>query len=124
MIKELESISNPTFREKVDRALVIRLLKAKLSLGMGLADEIHKEFRRNKHFLKVKVFNKDDIWSADLINMPNERGFKYCLTVIDLYTRYAWVIPLKNKTGMIVKQAFETIMKQSNRKPWIKAPNL
>jgi len=117
MIEELKNIQNPTFRERLERALVIKILQAKMKLGQGLGDEIHKEFRKNKSFLKVKVFNKDDIWSADLINMPIENGYKYCLTVIDLYTRYAWVVPLKNKTGITVKNAFEKIFKESNRKP-------
>ena len=80
------------------------------------ASEIHKEYRKPKYLLKVKVFNKDDIWSADRIHMPNERDYKCALTVIDLYTRYAWVKPLENKSGLSVKYAFEEIFKESNRK--------
>ncbi|ESO84268.1 hypothetical protein LOTGIDRAFT_155603 [Lottia gigantea] len=52
MIDELENIPNPTFKEKLQRALIIKLLKAKLKLGMGIADEIHKEFRKNNAFQK------------------------------------------------------------------------
>ena len=132
MIQELEAIENPTFRERVERMLIKKMLQAKMFLGQGVpkadrrsvsrkdrifADERHKEFRRPKHLLKVKVFGKDDIWSADLIEMPSERLYKYCLTVIDLYTRYAWVVPLKTKTALEVKKAFETIFKQSKRRP-------
>jgi hypothetical protein len=61
--------------------------------------------------LKVKVFNKDDIWTAVLIEVPNDNGYKYILTFTDLYTKYAFAIPLKNKT------AFEQIFKLSNRTP-------
>ena len=49
--------------------------------------------------------------------MPPERGYKYALTAIDLYTRFAWVIPLKRKTGSQVKEAFEKIFKESGRRP-------
>ncbi|ESO85888.1 hypothetical protein LOTGIDRAFT_167642 [Lottia gigantea] len=45
MIIELENIPNPTFKERIQRALIIKLLKAKIKMGMGIADEIHKEFR-------------------------------------------------------------------------------
>ena len=65
----------------------------------------------------MKVFGKDNIWSADLITMPPERGYKYCLTIIDLYSRFAWVIPLKTKTAVEVKKAFEEVFKKSSRKP-------
>jgi hypothetical protein len=125
MIKELQNIENPTLREKVERIFVTKALQAKLALGAGLsandkikyADEIHKQFMKPKHLLKVKVFEKDDIWSADLINMPPQNGYIYCLTVIDLYTRFAWVEPLKNKKGITVKIAFEKIFKESKRHP-------
>ena len=75
------------------------------------ADELHKEYRKPRHLLKVKVYAKDDIWSADSINVPIQENYNYILTAIDLYTRYTFAIPLKNKTGITVKQAFEkTIM--------------
>lgn len=133
MIEDLEQIQNPTFREKVERALIIRILKAKIKMGQGLtkselakfsqkelekyADEIHKPFRKHNVFLKVKVFNKDDIWSADLIELPLQNNYKFVLTVIDLYTKFTWVRKLKNKTGTVTKEAFEDIMKSSERKP-------
>ena len=136
MIEELKNIKNPTFRERVERAIVIKMLQAKLKLGQGLtkeqrskmsqqeleqwANEVHKPFKKPNILLKVKVFDKDDIWSADLIELPPEyRGrthYKFVLTVIDLYTKFAWVRKLKNKTGSEVSKAFEDIIKSSNRK--------
>ena len=117
MIQELKNIPDPTFREKVERALVIKLLQGKMKLGMGYADELHHEFRKPSYLLKVKVYDKDDIWSADLVEMPKEGKFKYILTVIDLYTRYAWAIPLPDKRGQTVAKAFQEIMKESDREP-------
>ena len=45
------------------------------------------------------------------------KGIKYLLCVIDLYSKYAFVIPLKNKKGISIANAFDKIIKQSNRKP-------
>ena len=117
MIEELVNIPNPTFREKVERAIVVKLLRAKMKLGRDYADELRHEFRKPEHLLKVKVFDKDDIWSADLIEMREESKFKYILTVIDLYTKYALAVPLPNKEGRTVFEAFKRIMNESSRKP-------
>ena len=62
-----------------------------------LAQELHKEYRNNRKYLKIKVFNKDDIWSANLIetvNIKNNNNFRYILTLIDLYTRFTWTVSL------------------------------
>ena len=117
MIRELESILNPTFREKAERAIVIRLLRVKMKLGMGYADELHHKSRKPEHLLKVKVFDKDKIWSADLVELREEPKFKHVLTVINLYTKYVWAIPLPNKKGQTVADAFKRIMNESGRKP-------
>ena len=45
------------------------------------------------------------------------RGIKYLLWIIDLYSKYAFVIPLKDKRGICIVNAFNNIIKQSNRKP-------
>ena len=45
------------------------------------------------------------------------KGIKYLLCAIDLYSKYAFVIPLKDKKGISIVNAFDKIVKQSNRKP-------
>ena len=84
---------------------------------MEYADELHREFRKPEHLLKVKVFDKDDIWSADLVELRKGPKFKHTLTVIDLYTKYAWAILLPNKNGQTVANAFKRIMNESCREP-------
>ena len=84
-----------------------------------LADELHKPKRVHFPRRKVDVYGKDDVWSADLVEMQpfseyNE-GIRYILNVIDIYTKYAWGVPLKSKTGDSVVSAFKTIT--TNRKP-------
>ena len=45
------------------------------------------------------------------------KGFRFLFYVIDIYSKYAWVIPLKNKKGITIINAFQKILKEPNRKP-------
>ena len=86
-----------------------------------LANELHKTV--NKKFNKRKAYSqfKDNIWGVDLADMESlcrkNKGIKYLLCAIDLYGKYAFVIPLKDKKGISIVNAFDKIIKQSNRKP-------
>ena len=91
-----------------------------------LADERHRPIIRK--FNKRKVYSqfKDNIWGVDLADMQSlsrkNKGIKYLSCAIDLYSKYAFVIPLKDKKGISIVNAFNKIIKQSNRKPnkiWI-----
>ena len=44
------------------------------------------------------------------------KGFIFLLCVIDIYSKYAWVVPLKDKKGVSIVNAFQIILKKSNRK--------
>jgi len=67
------------------------------------------------------VFEIDDVWGCDLVEMQEwnyqNKGFRYMLNVIDVFSKYAWSIPLKDKKGVTVVQAFKQIVKQSGRLP-------
>ena len=86
-----------------------------------LADELHRPKR--KTFPRRRVYSKgiDHIWSADLVDMQafsrQNRGFKYLFTIIDVFSKFAWVLPLKNKTGKAITAAFSSVLKKSKRKP-------
>ena len=45
------------------------------------------------------------------------KGIRFLLCVIDIFSKYAWVVPLKDKKGISSVKAFQSILKQSNRKP-------
>ena len=45
------------------------------------------------------------------------KGIRFLLCVIDIFSKYAWGIPLKDKKGVSIAAAFQSILKQSNRKP-------
>ena len=51
-----------------------------------------------------------------LLNKFN-KGFRFLLCVIDIFSKYAWVVPLKDKKGVSIVDAFQKILKESNRKP-------
>ena len=44
------------------------------------------------------------------------KGFRFLLCVIDIYSKYAWVVPLKDKKGVNIVNAFQSILNKSNRK--------
>ena len=80
-----------------------------------LAEELHKPIIRK--FKKIKVYSafKDNICGADLANMQSiskfNKGFRILLCAIDIFSKYAWVIPLKDKKGVSVVNAFQSILK-------------
>ena len=45
------------------------------------------------------------------------KGIRFLLCVIDIFSKYAWVAPLKDKKGISIAKAFQIILQQSNRKP-------
>ena len=45
------------------------------------------------------------------------KGITFLLCVIDIFSKYAWIVPLKDKKGISIVKAFQNILKQSNRKP-------
>ena len=126
--KTYDMASNPEY-DGYQRGLASMVYKFfdKKSTGSGiasssiLADELHKPII-NK-FNKRKVYSqfKDNIWGADLADMQSlsrkNKGIKYLLCAIDLYSKYAFVIPLKDKKGIIIVNASNKIIKQSERKP-------
>ena len=125
MLNELDALDDKdlTLREKIDRRVVRPLIAARKFVGFGLpvseqeAREMHHRIVRNFPRRKVIVNHIDDIWSADLVEMPPDQGSKYILTVIDVFSKYAWAIPLKNKQSTTVIDAFENIIKTSGRTP-------
>ena len=86
-----------------------------------LADELHKPVIKKLNKRKVYSQFKDNIWGVDLADMQSlsrkNTGIKSLLCAIDLYSKYAFVVPLKFKKSISIVNAFNKIIKQSNRKP-------
>ena len=68
--------------------------------NIQLADERHKPIIRKIKKRKVYSSFRDNIWGADLADMQLlskfNKGFRFLLCVIVIYSKYAWVIPLKD----------------------------
>ena len=66
----------------------------------------------------------DEIWAADVIDMQafskDNNGIKYFLTVIDIFSKFGWIVPLKRKTGQKVANTFSRILKEGRpSKTWV-----
>ena len=92
--------------------------------NIKLANELHKPIIRKFNKQKVYPSFKDNIWGADLADMQLlskfNKGIKYLLCIIDLFSyffEYAFVVPLKDKKGISVVNAFQSILNKTKRKP-------
>ena len=81
------------------------------------AYSLHKPSR--KHFKRNKTVTGgiDKQWQADLADMQalsrTNSGYKYILTVIDVFSKFAWAIPVKSKGSKDMIEAFQTLFKKS-----------
>ena len=83
---------------------------------MQLISNFNKEFR---FFLLDSGF-KDNTWGAYLADMQLISNFNkefrfFLLCVIDIYSKYAWVVPLKDKKGVSIVNTFQKVLKESNK---------
>ena len=82
---------------------------------------LHKPIRRNFQRRRVVVGGIDEQWQADLVDLislkKENKNFQYLLTVIDVFSKFAWVEPLKQKTGKCLVKSFANILKKSKRSP-------
>lgn len=81
---------------------------------LDVVNEIHKSARINFKRRNVILKDIDDLWQADLIDMQAMSrfnfGFKYILAIIDCFSKFAWVVALKQKNKEMVSRAFEQIL--------------
>lgn len=91
------------------------------SIKSDIVDEIHR--RCLKKFVRRRVVAKsiDELWQCDLVEMiPYEKtnnGYKYILTIIDVFSRFAFSKALKDKKAQTVATAFEEIFVHDRRVP-------
>jgi transposase InsO family protein len=78
--------------------------------------QVHAPRKEVKHYFPIKSNGKDHIWQADLADFSaqahNNGGVNYLLCVVDIWTRYAWVRPLKKKESKSVNAAFADILSE------------
>lgn len=80
----------------------------------AIADEIHKPVRRVFARRRVHAEYKDQVWSMDLVDMSEwskeNDGERYMLTIVDVFTRYAWAVPMKSKSAIDTFAAFISVV--------------
>ena len=83
-----------------------------------MAEELHKPVIRKFNKRKVHSPFRDNIWGADLADMQLiskfNREFRFLLCVVDIYSKYAWAIPLKDKKRITITNAFQKVLDESN----------
>ena len=74
---------------------------------------LHKRTRKPK-FCRTLVFKPRDLWQIDLLDMQKyskeNDGYRYICVIIDCFSRYVWVKPLKNKTGKATVKALALLL--------------
>ena len=86
-----------------------------------IAKELQKPIiKKSKKWTVYSLF-KDNIWGADLADMQLissfNKGFRFLLFIIDIFSKYAWVVPLKDKKCVSIVNVFQKILDDSTRKP-------
>lgn len=106
----------------VERVVKGRKDKKKVKHWLSTQDtySLHKPVRYRFPRRRIVVGGIDHQWQADLVDLSrlgkDNKGIKFLLTCIDVLSKYAWVVPLKDKTGKSLVAAFDTIFK-SGRQP-------
>jgi hypothetical protein len=143
MLSALEGISTHSFGEFMKKKLVQGIIGLKVKLGLGISNlsldevlglgvqsgrfteeqasvisrELHHPIVRRFPYRKIICFGKDELFTSDLCEMKSCNGFKYILVVLDVYTKHLWTIPLRNKEGTTITQAFKELFEQTRRVP-------
>lgn len=79
----------------------------------GIVNELHKNVQRNFKRRRVILKGLNDLFQADLVEMipyaKENGGYKYILTVIDAFSKRAWAVPVKSKSGNDVTTAMSIV---------------
>ena len=89
-----------------------------------LAEKLHRPIIKN--FNKRTFYSgfRDNIWGVDLADMQLiskfNKGFRFLLCVIDIFSKFSWVVPLKDKKGVSIVQGFQKMLNKSGLNPiWV-----
>ena len=85
--------------------------------ALGIDERHTRPVRKPKQFSRVKLNIpplEDYNFMADLLELPNDKGFKYLLVVVDLWTDEFDIEPIKNKTSSTVLNAMKAMYKREH----------
>ena len=117
-LKSPVSFSSPNRLFKVARKRIptLTLKDVKNWLSKDITYTLHHPIQRNYSTRRVVVHQIDELWQADLADLQKlsqfNKGYKYLLVCIDIFSKYAWIRPLKTKTGLEIEAAFRDIFSE------------
>lgn len=83
--------------------------------------EVMKQVRRPEAYAKVWAAGVDDVWAIDLADMvevaSDNDGMRYIMCIVDVFSRYAWCVPMKNKDAKTSWEAFSSVLRSSESQP-------
>ena len=89
----------------------------KKEIAKEIFSPVIKKFQR----IQIIPHYRDECWSIDLIDRSSlakyNKNYKFIFTIIDNHTKYAWVIPLKDKSGKTTTNAIKNLIEKAKRKP-------
>ena len=92
-------------------------MKRRKKLQKEIFSPVIKKFQR----IQIQTHYKDECWSIDLIDRSSlskfNKNYNFIFTIIDNHTKYAWAIPLKDKSGKSTTTAFKSLIEKTKRKP-------
>ena len=103
--------------------LIKNILEVVLQMKLDKINNLQMNFINQSSGKKRKVYSsfKDNIWGADLADMQliskYSKEIRYLICTIDLFSKYAWIFPLKDKKVVSIVNAFQKIIDNSKRKP-------
>ena len=119
-----KSLTKRTASDKIlrDKAFIISKNPKNENVSKKeLTEELHKPIIGKFKKRKVRSSFIDNNWAADLADMlltgKFNKGIRFLLCVIDIFSKYTWVIPLKDKFEITITNASQIILKESNCKP-------
>ena len=122
VLKTYYDFSNPGSYgglERLHKTTGVPVKKLKSIMWKNSIYSLHKPLRVRYTRNPTVANSIDHQWAADLADIKNlsryNKGVKYLLTVVDVLSKYAWVVPMKNKTGAEQKRAFESILKEGGK---------
>ena len=93
------------------------MIEKKKEIAKEIFSPVIKKFDR----IKIIPHYKDECWSIDLIDRSSlskyNKIYKFIFTIFDNHTKYAWSIPLKDKSGRSTTNAFKSLIEKARRKP-------
>ena len=92
-------------------------MNEKKEIAKEIFSPVIKKFDR----IKIIPHYKDECWSIDLIDRSSlskhNKNYKFIFTIINNHTKYAWAIPLKDKSGNSTTTALKSLIEKTIRKP-------